>query len=74
MSEAIWEEVTNSFVGDSIEVMERDGHFDFTIDNPWAGSTETGFGYQTHAGLTLEQARSLRDWLSARIALYEKVA
>lgn len=51
-----------------IEVMVSTGHFDFTIENPWAGSSDTGFGHETHVGLTTDQARSLWEWLGSHLS------
>lgn len=40
-----------------------DGRFHIEIDNPWAGDTETGFGYITYFNMTANQAKRLKDWL-----------
>lgn len=51
-------------VGNSLEARFWNDRFNFTIDNPWAGSTETGFGYSCHMGMTKAQAQVLHAWLS----------
>ncbi len=33
------------------------------IDNPWAGSSETGFGQSCRISLTPETAKALGEWL-----------
>lgn len=50
-------------VGDHLECTHRNGHFNFTVEEPWAGCTETGFGASTSIGLDRHQAMLLRDWL-----------
>jgi hypothetical protein len=69
MSEAVitFDELTSSSTGDNMEVTARDGHFNFTVEEPWAGCTESGFGQQCSVGLSAEQARQLRDWLTAHL-------
>lgn len=58
-------------VGDTIEVTERDGHFNITVDEPWAGCTETGFGQTTSVSLKRHQAELLHAWLGARLRLLD---
>jgi predicted sugar kinase len=50
-----------------MEISERSGEFYIEVDNPWAGSTETGFGYTCHASLNIGHATLLRDWLTERL-------
>ncbi|WP_157783484.1 hypothetical protein [Rhizorhabdus wittichii] len=54
--------------GDHIECTYRDGHFNITVDEPWAGDIETGFGQSTSIGLDRAQAELLRDWLSYHLS------
>lgn len=52
--------------GDSIFFAKRDdGTIGVEIDEPWAGSTETGFGATTYATLTADDVRLLTDWLAS---------
>ena len=48
---------------------EREGHFNFTCNNPWAGDTESGFGAQANIALDAEQARELADWIYERLGI-----
>jgi len=56
-----------AFGSDSLSADERDGHFNITIDNPWAGDTISGFGAETHIALDREGAKKLADWLYTRL-------
>lgn len=51
-----------------LEIDERDGHFNFEIDNPWAGDTLTGIGETAHVQLNADQAKRLADWIYSRLA------
>jgi hypothetical protein len=42
---------------------ERD--LNISIDNPWAGDTETGFGYTTSIYVPRKHAKALAEWLLA---------
>jgi hypothetical protein len=54
-----------SGVGDEIQITKlKNGGLDIEIDEPWAGSTETGFGATASVSLTKEQADALRKWLA----------
>jgi hypothetical protein len=39
-----------------------DGQLHVAVDNPWAGSTETGFGATTYFNLSPEDATKLISW------------
>jgi hypothetical protein len=67
MTEAVIEFEEVGGVGDTLTVDERDGHFNFTTDEPWAGDSETGFGQSGSVSLTLSQALELWDWLGGRL-------
>jgi hypothetical protein len=54
-----------------MEVTHRQGHFNFTVEEPWAGCTETGFGQQCSIGLNREQAQQLLEWLSFHLTRAE---
>lgn len=40
------------------------GSLSIEIDNPWAGSSDTGFGATLNISLSKEQAASVRDFLN----------
>lgn len=44
--------------------VQQDGNINFCIDEPWAGSTETGFGAQTNFIVTPNEAQILVDFLT----------
>lgn len=50
--------------GDNLTAYYRDGHFYLSIEEPWAGCTETGFGARTSATLDKQNAETLRDLLN----------
>jgi hypothetical protein len=53
--------------GDNMTVLSRDGSlFDFEIEEPWAGCTETGFGERCDLSLPREEAVALARWILAR--------
>lgn len=45
-------------------VYDDDGEVYLTIDNPWAGDTETGFGRDASVSLDKEQAAELAVFLA----------
>jgi hypothetical protein len=50
-------------------------HFDdrdlnITVDNPWSGSTETGFGATCSVHVPKEKARELAEWLMRQLGDY----
>lgn len=52
---------------DSMEVSRyRDGSVCITLDAPWYGDTETGFGASLSFQLTTEQVQELVQWLTAQ--------
>jgi hypothetical protein len=59
-----WTVETNELVGDSINVsiVGRD-EIHIEIDEPWAGSTETGFGATTGTRLDRQTVAALVEWL-----------
>jgi hypothetical protein len=57
-----------SFVQNAIEVRYFRGQFSVEVDNPWAGSTETGFGYTCSVNLTDDQARELAAFIIRKLA------
>ncbi len=60
----------NLQVGDEITFSRHDdGSLDIRIEEPWAGSTETGFGQTSHATLTREDVKRLLEWLERKAAL-----
>ena len=47
----------------TLEAYVRDGRVHLSIDNPWAGDSETGFGQTTHMSMSLPIAVQFLDWL-----------
>lgn len=47
--------------GDTLEIQCYRGEVRICIEEPWAGSTETGFGYECSAYLKREQLVAFRD-------------
>lgn len=45
----------------------REGFFWLTVENPWAGDSERGFGAEATIRLDQEGARQLRDFLNQHI-------
>lgn len=56
-------------IGDEMQVAIRPGVVHFEIDEPWAGSTETGFGATTSIEMSFDEARELVRWLSPKIGI-----
>ena len=61
------EEDNGAWSCDSAEFTFRDGHLNVTVEEPWAGDTETGFGQTSSVGLPIEAARKLHQWLGAHL-------
>jgi hypothetical protein len=49
---------------DVIEIYYRDEYVHISIDNPWSGCTETGFGETTSITLNKDRAILLRNKLN----------
>ena len=47
----------------SVEFVSRDGRLWITLDHPWYGSSESGFGAELTDDLTPEQTKQLFEWL-----------
>lgn len=55
-------------VGDSIQINKRaDGCFSIEIEEPFAGSTETGFGSLCSVILNIGQMTELHRWIGERL-------
>jgi hypothetical protein len=52
--------------GDKIEVLAKDDGITVTVEEPWAGDTETGFGRHCQISLPHEAAKKVRDFLIDR--------
>lgn len=53
--------------GDEIQVTKyADGSIYIEIEEPWSGSTETGFGARTSVTLSPDQASALMKFLNQR--------
>lgn len=51
-------------IGDEVQFTKNsDGGLDIEIDEPWAGSTETGFGATTSITLTAADLQKFIAWL-----------
>lgn len=48
---------------DELSATRHRGTITIEIEEPWAGSTETGFGQSCSHSLSPEEARSLAQWL-----------
>jgi hypothetical protein len=58
---------------DTLTVLSySDDSLEFTIDSPWFGSSETGFGADLNYTISKEEAVRLRDALTAWIARTEE--
>ncbi len=52
-----------SFAGNSIEAYCYGNIVTIEIDEPWAGSTETGFGQTCSLGLSLDEAEQFANYI-----------
>jgi hypothetical protein len=50
-------------------VLDHDDEMHFEIDEPWAGSTETGFGATTSIYLPRADAIELVRWMAEQLGL-----
>lgn len=57
-------DTSNGF--NEIECTFHNGVVSIAVDNPWAGSTDTGFGYTCYVSLSVEKAHELGRWLLSR--------
>lgn len=48
---------------DSLEAVKSNAGLTITIEEPWAGDTETGFGRSSSLRITNRQARNFADWI-----------
>jgi hypothetical protein len=49
----------------SLEIyVDQDGDFQFEIDNPWSGDSESGFGRTETIYLSRDKAIQVRDFLN----------
>lgn len=51
--------------GDNIECTFHNGVLSINVENPWAGSTETGFGYTCDVSMDARKAREFAQWILA---------
>lgn len=59
---------------DSLEVTAYGDGFTISVDNPWAGDTESGFGASCSVRLNTENARELAEWLLVQCTLKQPPA
>lgn len=64
-TERQWRHESADGIGDSFTVAHGGG-FEFTLDEPWAGDSETGFGRKCTMSLPEDQAVSLARWILKR--------
>ena len=64
---ALWQSGDCGPTGDYMEVLIRGKAYHFTINNPWAGDSESGFGAETSLYLPLEKVAELIAFLSAHV-------
>lgn len=58
-----FEYVTDRFSDNSLEATMHNGVINITVENPWAGDTESGFGATCYVDMTAEKAREFAQWL-----------
>lgn len=51
---------------DELEILARGDGLTVTVEEPWAGDTETGFGRACTVRISIDQARELGEWLIAQ--------
>lgn len=51
-------------MGDNIQVVLEADSMRISIEEPWAGDTETGFGATAGITIPIDKAAELRDWLN----------
>ena len=56
--------IDDDAAGNSIQFVSCRNCVDVSIENPWAGSTESGFGAVTHFSLSREHAVHLLEFLA----------
>jgi hypothetical protein len=54
--------------GDNIQFAGRANVIAISVEEPWAGSTETGFGYHCSICINKDEAAILRDFLNKWLA------
>lgn len=55
--------VQSSIADNSLECTWYGGKLNIAIDNPWAGDTESGFGYTCSVEMPIDKAVELAHWL-----------
>lgn len=64
ISECIFRYDEPSGVEDNLEAVLRDDGVTITIEEPWSGDTESGFGYSTSIRMGKQVAASFARWLA----------
>ncbi len=58
--------ITTGYVGDEMQMTwHADGSLYIEIDEPWQGSTDTGFGARCAVTLAPDAAKLLKKWLTS---------
>jgi hypothetical protein len=52
---------------DELEIVADDKGFRITVEEPWAGDTETGFGQSCSIRLTTDNALKLAKWIAVQV-------
>lgn len=63
MSEAIFNYTAPGLSEDSMEITCRNDTVNISVENPWAGSTETGFGATCYIHMTVDKAHEVGRFL-----------
>jgi hypothetical protein len=58
----------DSITGDTLEAWARNGTLYLSIENPWAGDTESGFGATTAVSLSKDDAVKFANWILSKFA------
>jgi hypothetical protein len=64
-----WMFTTEDGVHGSLEAVEHGDGITITIDRPWDGDSERGFGTTTSFRLSVSESQKLGTWLVGRCAL-----
>jgi hypothetical protein len=56
----------DGFAGNEVEFFFDADGLNINIENPYAGSTDTGFGYTCNISIPIEKAREIAEWLLQR--------
>lgn len=63
MTNGVWNYEAPSSAGNNIEATYYRGKLNIQVENPWAGSTDTGFGYTCYVDMDAERAIAFANWI-----------